>query len=341
MTRYSPNHLTVQWHITERCNLRCRHCYQDSYTHKGFDLITLKSIADQVFALHARWEQYGSKVPLTFTVTGGEPCAHPDFEELLHILSAHRVEPALGILSNGSLINARLAQVFAQLKVSYVQLSVEGSPATHNAIRGPNHFQDVINATEALTSAGVRVVWSFTAHRDNFKEFAQVAQLAQQYKVNRVWSDRMIPACPEGAPLALDTQQTAQYLHIMQKAQCEVLKQRHNKTEVAMSRALQFQAGGGYPYRCTAGNELITIMPDGELYPCRRLPVSVGNVLHTPLNQLYDAPLLQQLRNFEAPTACAPCMYKRLCKGGLRCLAHAVRGDMFSPDPGCSALQHF
>ena len=25
-------YFTLQWHITHRCNLRCRHCYQDDYS---------------------------------------------------------------------------------------------------------------------------------------------------------------------------------------------------------------------------------------------------------------------------------------------------------------------
>ena len=30
-TPYRPRMLVLQWHITERCNLRCAHCYQDGY----------------------------------------------------------------------------------------------------------------------------------------------------------------------------------------------------------------------------------------------------------------------------------------------------------------------
>src|SRR5262245_46851861 len=29
---YVPNGLLLQWHITDRCNLRCAHCYQESYS---------------------------------------------------------------------------------------------------------------------------------------------------------------------------------------------------------------------------------------------------------------------------------------------------------------------
>ncbi len=29
---YIPRGLLLQWHITERCNLRCAHCYQNDYS---------------------------------------------------------------------------------------------------------------------------------------------------------------------------------------------------------------------------------------------------------------------------------------------------------------------
>lgn len=56
------------------------------------------------------------------------------------------------------------------------------------------------------------------------------------------------------------------------------------RTEIAMHRALQFLVSRGTPYHCTAGDTLITVQPDGDLYPCRRI---VGNVLETPLCELY------------------------------------------------------
>lgn len=339
--RYRPQRLTVQWHITGRCNLRCHHCYQDSYTHAGQDLKTLQAIATQVFALHEEWEESGARVPLSFTITGGEPCVHPAFRELLCFLSAHPSKPALGILSNGSLIDTGLAQFFSRLPVAYVQLSVDGKPATHDSIRGQGHFEQVIQASQILRQADIRVVWSFTAHQGNFHEFADVVRLARKYKVSRIWSDRMIPSGGDNGLKALNAKQTSQYLMHMRQAWGETSRPRHNVTEVALHRALQFQAQGNGPYHCKAGGELVTIMPDGTLYPCRRLPVSVGNVLHTSLKTLYDMPLMQDLRGFEGPQSCNPCVYKSLCKGGLRCLAHAVNGDMFSADPGCQALKGY
>jgi radical SAM protein with 4Fe4S-binding SPASM domain len=109
------------------------------------------------------------------------------------------------------------------------------------------------------------------------------------------------------------------------------------RTRVSCDRALQFLAGDGAPYRCNAGADLLALLPTGDVLPCRRLPIVVGNVGQTPLADLYDeAELLRQLRDRERiPGRCVACAHARTCGGGLRCLAYAVTGDPWAADPGC------
>ena len=334
-----PNHLTVQWHITDRCNFRCRHCYQAEFQNKGFDFPVLKQIADQVFDLHRQLKADQKHFPLHFTLTGGEPLTHADFAPLLCYLSDNPATAGIGVLSNGSLLDAKWVNCFRASKIRFVQLSVEGIEQTHDAIRGKNSFKQVIEASQLLNKANIRVIWSFTAHQQNFREFADVAQLAHRYKISRLWSDRMIPSAQDDELKTLTADETTEYIQLMSKARQQIHKKFRNRTEIALARALQFQAGHSTPYKCQAGGGLITIMPDGTLYPCRRMPIEVGNLTETPLVELYHAPLMQQLRDFEYPQACSACLYKNLCKGGLRCLAYTLTGSGFNRDPGCQALE--
>ena len=104
-----------------------------------------------------------------------------------------------------------------------------------------------------------------------------------------------------------------------------------------MHRALQFLVGGGRPYHCLAGDRLVTVLPNGDLYPCRRMPICVGNVMETPLIDLYyESSLFKALRNKDRISAgCETCPFWKECRGGLRCLSYAVTGDPFNADPGC------
>ncbi len=68
---FSAPHL--QWHLTDKCNLRCNHCYQDNYLNSGVELPELLDILDQFrcLLLHFR-ERNGSKIKGHITITGGE-----------------------------------------------------------------------------------------------------------------------------------------------------------------------------------------------------------------------------------------------------------------------------
>jgi radical SAM protein with 4Fe4S-binding SPASM domain len=179
---------------------------------------------------------------------------------------------------------------------------------------------------------------SFSAHRGNYREFPDVARLGRTLRVSRVWADRVIP-WGSGAALkdqVLTPEETREFFKILGKARNEAEKPWFGRTEIAMHRALQFLEGGR-PYRCTAGDSLLTVLPNGDVYPCRRMPIRVGNLLETPLSDLYDQDdLLRALRDpLRTSRGCERCCYTRICRGGLKCLAYAVSGDPFTADPGC------
>lgn len=196
----------------------------------------------------------------------------------------------------------------------------------------------MIEGLRHLVRARVPTQISFTAHRGNYLEFGQVALLASELGVRRVWADRLIPA---GAgrgltDLSLSPVQARALFAGMAAARQGARRSRLNRTEISMRRALQFLVGGGKPYRCTAGDTLLTLMASGDLVPCRRMPIVVGNVRDTPLADLYQHPTLEALRDRSRVAAgCESCAVARECGGGLRCLANAVTGSPFRADPGC------
>lgn len=339
----NPKNLLLQWHITDRCNLRCAHCYQDAYSGRELGFEDWLSIVEQFKAFLA--SRSGDGKPALrghINVTGGEPFARPEFPRLLDTFAAHRHLFSFAVLSNGTLIDSALAQRLADWQVGFVQVSIDGGRATHDRIRGVGNYDRVVEAAGHLVQAGVRTVISFTANRANFREFEEVARLARRLKVWRVWADRLIP-CGQGDALreqVLTPQETRELFEIMGRARVEARRGWFNRTDVSMRRALQFLVGGGEPYRCTAGESLVTVMPNGDVYPCRRLPIRVGNLQDSTLDALYSCDLFRALR---APQACASgcqdCLYRSVCRGGLRCLAHAMTGDPFTADPGCWLAQ--
>ena len=181
-----------------------------------------------------------------------------------------------------------MAQRLQGLGPRFVQVSVEGGQATHDRIRGPGNFDRTVSALKHMVKVGIRSFVSFTAHQGNFREFAEVARLGSRLGVLRVWADRLVPS-GSGSALAqqvLSPDETREFIEIMQKARTEVARSWFNRTEIGMHRALQFLAGGARPYHCTAGDSLVTVQANGDLYPCRRMPFRVGNLMETDLTEL-------------------------------------------------------
>ncbi|MDP6555066.1 MAG: radical SAM protein [Pirellulaceae bacterium] len=337
---YCPRGLLLQWHVTERCNLRCAHCYQESYSGKELDFADLLMVLWQYKELLAQWRDHAKQPGMRghITVTGGEPFVRRDFLDLLEVFAANRKRFSFAILTNGTFIDDAMARRLRKLRPAFVQVSIEGSRVTHNEIRGSGNFERTVSAIKHLVRARIRTLISFTANRLNYQEFPEVARLGRRLRVSRVWADRLIPW---GIGSAMKEQvlthaQTREFFEIMRKEHSQA-RWWFGRTEVAMHRSLQFLVAGGKPYHCAAGDSLITVQPNGDLYPCRRMPIRAGNLMETPLVELYyENALFRALRDRNhISDGCQGCFYSKLCRGGLKCLSYAVTGDPFRADPGC------
>jgi len=332
-----PRHFLLQWHITDRCNLRCKHCYQSDYYKNELSFEKLVSIFEQFKGFLLELEQRANrKITAHINITGGEPFIRKDFFELLRLFHENKSWLTFGILSNGSFIDEQCAKSLKQLSPSFVQISLEGVEKTHDQIRGSGHFKTTLSAIKQLRKQQIKTLISFTAHRDNYQEFPQIAEIGRQLKVNRVWSDRLIPQGSGAELQTLNSEETLHFFEIMAETKQHIEKKWFTQTEVALHRALQFLVGGSV-YRCSAGNSLLTIQPNGDVYPCRRMPIKVGNVFEMPLLDIYQHHhLLQQLRDRnKISKGCEKCFYEKHCRGGLKCLSYALKGDPFQADPNC------
>jgi radical SAM protein with 4Fe4S-binding SPASM domain len=136
--------------------------------------------------------------------------------------------------------------------------------------------------------------------------------------------------------MVLSPSETSEFFEIMLRSRKKRRLFSRSDETVTMRRALQFLKGDGCPYRCEAGRDLITVLADGTLVPCRRMPIPAGDLLQHDLVELYDtSPLFAELREKKTSIGCESCFYRADCNGGLRCLAHAMTGSFNQADPGC------
>lgn len=271
-------------------------------------------------------------------LTGGEPLVSPFFFKLLDEFKKDRDLYTFSILTNGTLINEEVAKKISEYNPEYVQVSLEGDRRANDYIRGPGVYDKVGAAIKYLKKYNIFVSLSFTATKLNYKKFPKVVKFAEKLKVDNVWSDRVIPLGSSTDNLVMNLKETEEYLQIMNKERIG-LKNKKSETNVAMYRALQFQKTNDFPYHCTAGNTLLTVMENGDLVPCRRMPIYVGNLLKENMLYLYQhSPILEDLKKQEIPSECHKCEHAELCLGGLKCLNYALKGKYNIKDVGCAKV---
>lgn len=332
--------LLLQFHITGRCNLQCKHCYRTEGNVETLSYDDVISVIEQFKDLRAKYNlQHNIKRKAHINITGGEPFFRDDIKEILLYLGSNKELFTYGILSNGSFIDDEMIGVLLQTEVSFVQLSIDGNKEMHDSLRAVGDYDRVLKTAEYLEKSGVRTYISFTANRDNYKQLPYVAKECRKRKISKLWSDRLVPIGngQEMQQLAITSEDLPKYIKQLKKAQGNILIQKiFPKTQVTMNRALQFQGSKGEMYSCSAGNSLITVDEFGNIMPCRRLPIICGNVFKTTMTDVYyNNDTFRLLRQNITPKECLLCKYSYYCKGGAKCQSYANYDSLHRADPAC------
>ena len=316
----------LQWHILHRCNLRCTHCYQDDYAAE----CTGEQLKSLFFQYLAFCREYNFRGHINFT--GGEPLLSKELFPLLALCEEHGI--SFGILTNGTLIDSALAERLGRLNgLSFVQVSIDGTKKTHDRVRGEGNFDRAFAGLRLLKQNGIQTMAAFTCHRGNYRELPDVIRIVRKQGIDRFWADRLIPMGSSREDV-LSAEEYRTVIRCLTKAHTQ--KKLFSHTDVHLNRSLQFLEGGSCYYHCSAGTDLLTLLADGTLLPCRRLPIPVGNCLETDMRTLYqNSPLIRELREQKIPDECISCVKAELCRGGAKCLTYALTGDYNHKDPNC------
>lgn len=323
----------VQWHITDLCNLRCKHCYHTEYQFRGLGASKLLGIASHVCDAIRQWGKTGS-----FSLTGGEPFLRK--EEVFQLLSFFEDRDEVGyvdLLTNGTLIDEEVVRKLTHSrKLRRIQVSLEGLQATNDQIRGTGSFDLVLGKLEDLHRNGLTTSVMMTVGKHNKDEVMLLAEKLGEYGVEAFITDRFIPEGQSGSlaewvlsPTELKSLYERCYERFLASERPRMLLYR---TLFCLLNPEDEHIGA----ICSAGNNALTIMPNGDVFPCRRLPLKLGNLLETTIYDIwYTHPVLWKLRNpSNLKGKCNGCDYVPLCRG-CRAMAYAMTGDYMEADPQC------
>jgi MoaA/NifB/PqqE/SkfB family radical SAM enzyme len=163
----------IYLYITERCQLRCGHCYMGDRLERGLTLDYDK--ATQII-------EYCSRLGGEYiTFLGGEPTLHPDLPRLVDFAIECGYRQIM-INSNGLL--ERTIDRIAPQKLHYISFSLDGATAAiHDQIRGANTYEKTVRCIRQTTTAGYPVRLITTISKINIHEAAAMLELADELGV--------------------------------------------------------------------------------------------------------------------------------------------------------------
>jgi len=357
----------VQWHVTDRCNFRCKHCYDGGENFPDLSTEAALALIDNCVDGFRRLRVSG-----VIALAGGEPFTRPDLFRLVdRVAEWHgRGFPVrVSFLTNGWFVDDALLDRLNEYRavIADIQISLDGASAkTHDHIRRPGSFDQALRAISLLRSRSLPASTHFVVSSLNREEAVPFFRLSRSLGVGRVTISRLVPEgrgknlencllSPESlrdlwaqlyreADEALDAFAEGAPLVVLARARCDLWHLTDEDYSVASWSTEEVPTFLRVGQRCPVGQSGITVMSEGTVYPCRRLPLPIGNLTRQSFSEVVlGSDLLWKLRfkHCHQKGKCRRCRYcvdeslRHLCSGGAPCLAHAVHGDLFAPDPQC------
>ena len=172
-----PSLRYLELQITDRCNLRCKHCYINPPSPPfskggigGFEL----SFSRIRKILHEFEEIQGLRV----LITGGEPLLHSRFAEINGMLPQFFIRKIL--FTNGLLLNKKILK---NLNVDEIQISIDGLEKAHESLRGKGTFKKALEAVKSAIDTGFEVSISTMVHPENLGDFNKMEALFKDFGI--------------------------------------------------------------------------------------------------------------------------------------------------------------
>ncbi len=316
---------TLQWHLTQACDLHCRHCY-DRSNRSSLGLDQALAVLDQVRAFCRSRHVRGN-----ISFSGGNPLLYPHFFEVYQAAK----DRGLGVAILGNPTSREILEKIQRIHApAFYQVSLEGLPAHNDYIRGEGHFGRTMTFLELLKDLGIYAMVMLTLTRDNLEQVIPLAEelrgKADSFTFNR------LTMVGEGASLqSVEPADFRAFLPGFLAAAKEntLIRLKENLFNIIRHQRERALFRGCAGYGCGAAFNFLTLLPDGEVNACRKFPSPVGNILEQNLAEIYESQAAQRYRH--GSDSCRGCAIRPAC-GGCQAVVYGMGLDPATDrDPYC------
>jgi radical SAM protein with 4Fe4S-binding SPASM domain len=325
--------LYAVWEITLRCDLACRHCSSRAGRARPDELTTEEAlgVVDQLADLGV----------LEVTLIGGEAYLRDDWVQIVRAIRARGMECSM--VTGGRGFTPERARQAREAGVMSVSVSIDGTPATHDALRGLAGSHDAaMRAMANLRAAGVQVSANTQINRRNRRELPAILEQIAAAGA-RSWQLQLTVAAGRVADDPTLLLEPYHLLDVVPTVARLVPRARELDVRIWPGNNLGYYGPhesllrGALPQRrkgsCGAGRFILGIESNGAVKACPSLPSAAyvgGNLRDDRLRDIWErAEALRFTRDDRAPELwgyCKTCYYADDCLGGCSWTAHALFG---------------
>jgi len=300
--------------LTERCNLQCKTCYFAAKVESDLAEMSTETTTTAMNKLAGAGIKY-------IVLAGGEPLLRSDLATIL--LEARKHFEDVTLITNGTLVNAEIARSIAE-DTNQVQVSLDGpDEASNSQIRGKGAFERAINGVDLLKEAGAKILLVCTITKVNIGLVPRMATLARELGVEL--GSSIFLATGHGACNEKCLSPAWQDLLADFRDEIFQLAEKDELPESQYTSTSNLRVG----MSCGSGTQLISIAPDGTIYPCHvlhRPEYVIGSITNNDdlLSTLNSSPVVRRFRqlNVEQRRGCKGCDVRYFCRGG--CIAQGI-----------------
>ena len=290
-----PIHGSIE--LTNKCNLKCIHCYLES---------SPKDENSYWPNLKKYFRDIIKEGCLFLQLTGGEVLMRPDFKKIYLYIRKNGLIPT--IMTNATLVNNDLVQIFKEYPPYYIKVSLYGSNSLyHDRITGvKGSFDKSLSNIRKLKKEGIRIWINAIILKKNFADLAGIKKLIQKIEAPASLYPFLIPTL-NGNPGPLKHQLNAQECLKVLKYNKKILpaRDRQNKNNQSFLENI---------FPCNAGKNSFHIDNQGKLFICK-IERSVGfSLSKMPFKNAWEKLESTRIQKLRLPSSCLSCKLKNDCQ---------------------------
>lgn len=327
------------WDLTQKCNLRCRHC-SEAGKEMHPDLTR-----EEALGLVSQIIEAGTQRVI---FTGGEPFLREDWEELAAALTQADVE--VTAITNGTLLDEDTVKRIKKAGIGSIGISIDGTEKTHDLIRGEGSFKLAMQAFGYLGKYGIYRSAVTTVMKENLKELPGIKD---ELTANRVdaWQIQLgVPAgrLKQNAGSVIRPEDMEELLDFCcEAADGSILVYPadsigyYSRKETALREFLVPEGKVPVWKGCKAGITSLTIQNDGNVVGMSLCSPerSEGNIKERSLKEIWeDQETFAWNRKFDCSRLkgfCGECRYKEICRGGCTAMRLWTGGSIAAENQYC------